>query len=48
LLGATNLLEGEALDPYTFARDSYLQRRRQLRYNGAPPPEALDALLDDF
>lgn len=48
LLGATNLLEGEALDPYAFARDSYLQRRRQLRYNGAPPPEALDALLDDF
>jgi phospholipid-binding lipoprotein MlaA len=48
LLGATNLLEGEALDPYAFARDSYLQRRRQLRYNGAPPPEALDALLDEF
>jgi len=48
LLGATNLLEGEALDPYAFARDSYLQRRRQLRYNGAPPPEVLDALLDDF
>ena len=48
LLGATNLLEGEVLDPYAFARDSYLQRRRQLRYNGAPPPEALDALLDDF
>ena len=48
LLGATNLLEGEALDAYAFARDSYLQRRRQLRYNGAPPPEVLDALLDDF
>jgi phospholipid-binding lipoprotein MlaA len=48
LLGATTLLEGEALDPYAFARDSYLQRRRQLRNNGAPSPEALDALLDDF
>lgn len=37
LLGATGLLDDIALDKYTFIRDAYLQRRRSLIYDGAPP-----------
>jgi phospholipid-binding lipoprotein MlaA len=39
LLDATTLLEAAALDPYEFLRDAYLQRRRNLVYDGAPPPD---------
>lgn len=39
LLAATTVLEAAALDPYTFTRDAYLQRRRNLVYDGNPPPE---------
>lgn len=39
LLDATNLLEGAALDKYTFVRDSWLQRRRSLVYDGNPPKQ---------
>ena len=39
LLQATQLLEGAALDKYQFIRDGYLQRRRNLIYDGNPPPE---------
>src|SRR5262245_11799185 len=38
LLGATDLVEKAALDPYEFVRDAYLQRRRSLVYDGNPPP----------
>lgn len=38
-LSATNLLEDVALDPYSFVRDAYLQRRQSLVYNGDPPEE---------
>jgi len=38
LLDATNLLEQAALDRYTFVRDAYFQRRRNLIYDGNPPP----------
>ncbi|WP_455284569.1 MlaA family lipoprotein [Cupriavidus necator] len=37
LLGASNLLEQAALDKYSFLRDSYLQRREYLVYDGNPP-----------
>jgi phospholipid-binding lipoprotein MlaA len=37
LLDATNILEQAALDKYTFVRDSWLQRRRSLVYDGNPP-----------
>ncbi|WP_373378696.1 VacJ family lipoprotein [Cupriavidus nantongensis] len=37
LLGASNLLEQAALDKYSFLRDSYLQRRQYLIYDGNPP-----------
>ncbi len=39
LLGATQLLGEVALDRYQFVRDAYLQRRRNLVYDGNPPPE---------
>ena len=37
LLGATSLLGAAALDKYSFLRDSYLQRREYLVYDGNPP-----------
>ena len=41
-LGTEKLVEQAALDPYTFIRRSYLQRRRYLVYDGHPPPEKED------
>lgn len=38
LLDATTLLK-TTLDPYQFMRDAYLQRRKNLIYDGNPPPE---------
>ncbi|MBB2920883.1 MlaA family lipoprotein [Cupriavidus alkaliphilus] len=43
LLGASNLLEQAALDKYSFLRDSYLQRRQYLIYDGNPPGADDDA-----
>jgi len=37
LLDAGRLLEEAALDRYVFLRDAYLQRRRNLVYDGEPP-----------
>jgi len=39
LLEASAILETAALDPYDFVRDAYLQRRRNLVYDGNPPDE---------
>ena len=39
LLDSTKILEEAALDPYEFQRDAYLQRRRNLVYDGNPPAE---------
>jgi phospholipid-binding lipoprotein MlaA len=39
LLEASKILETAALDPYEFVRDGYLQRRRNLVYDGNPPDE---------
>jgi len=39
LLDTSKILETAALDPYEFLRDAYLQRRRNLVYDGAPPPD---------
>jgi phospholipid-binding lipoprotein MlaA len=44
LLAAGRLLDDIALDPYTFMRDGYLQRRRSLIYDGDPPEETDEAL----
>jgi phospholipid-binding lipoprotein MlaA len=37
LLDATRVFDGAALDRYQFLRDGYLQRRRNLVYDGNPP-----------
>ncbi len=37
LLGATSIVEGIALDKYSFIRDAYIARRRSLVYDGDPP-----------
>lgn len=42
LLAASKVLEAAALDPYIFVRDAYLQRRRNLVYDGNPPREEED------
>ncbi len=39
LLDSTKILDEAALDPYEFQRDAYLQRRRNLVYDGNPPTE---------
>jgi len=40
-LSASRLLESAALDPYTYTREAYLQRRQFYVYDGDPP-------MDDF
>lgn len=35
---AQSLVQQAALDPYTFVREAYIQRRRNLVYDGDPPP----------
>lgn len=42
LLDSTKILDEAALDPYEFQRDAYLQRRRNLVYDGNPPPQKDD------
>lgn len=37
LLSATQVLEGIALDKYSFVRDAYVARRRNLVHDGDPP-----------
>lgn len=44
LLDASDVLT-TALDPYQFMRDGYLQRRKNLIFDGNPPPE-LDAITE--
>ncbi len=47
LLEASNILDTAALDPYEFVRDAYLQRRRNLVYDGNPPADrAFDLELE--
>ena len=41
-LGATSLIDEASLDPYTFVRRAYLQRREYLVYDGSPPPPKED------
>ena len=39
LLKATSMLEEAALDRYTFARDAFLQNRRNNIFDGNPPQD---------
>jgi phospholipid-binding lipoprotein MlaA len=45
LLPAEKVIEEAALDKYSYMRDAYLQRRRSLIYDGAPPRDDLDSAL---
>ncbi len=36
-LGAEDVIQGSALDPYTFVRDAYLQKRQSDVFDGDPP-----------
>ena len=47
LLGASDVLEQAALDPYAFTRDAYLQKRINDIYDGQPPPEQDVPSLED-
>ena len=47
LLTASKVLDEAALDPYTFLRDGYLQRRQYLIYDGDPPLD-YDEFDDEF
>jgi phospholipid-binding lipoprotein MlaA len=38
-LNASNVLEGAALDSYSFQRDAYFQRQRNVQFDGNPPDE---------
>lgn len=40
LLDASSILDQVALDPYTFTRDAFLQRRQNDVYDGYPPDDA--------
>lgn len=40
LLEASKILDQVALDPYTFTRDAFLQRRQNAVYDGYPPDDA--------
>ena len=41
-LAAGRLMEGAAIDSYSFLREAYLQRQRYLDFDGNPPAEPLD------
>lgn len=46
LLGASEVVEGAALDKYLFVRDAHLQRRRSLVYDGNPPEKEQEVRWD--
>lgn len=47
LLSASKILQQAALDPYSFRRDAYLQRRQYLIYDGTPPSSTNQDIIDD-
>ena len=49
VLLATDVRDEASLDPYTFPREAFYQRRRDAVFNGEPPVEAgFDLLLEEF
>lgn len=42
LLPATRMVDQIAIDPYSFTRDAYIQRRNSLIHNGNPPLPSLE------
>jgi phospholipid-binding lipoprotein MlaA len=47
LLGDSNLRDEAALDPYSFTREAFLQRREFLIHDGNPPVEGYESIFDD-
>ena len=47
LIEATNIRDEAAVDPYSFTREAYLQKRRYLIYDGNPPPEGYDDIFEN-
>ncbi len=47
LLTATKIIEEAAVDHYAFVRDAFLQRRRNLIFDGNPPPGPDDDLFEE-
>jgi phospholipid-binding lipoprotein MlaA len=45
LLAAGELMDEAAIDPYSFVRDAYLQRRRTLVFDGNPPAAEEDDII---
>lgn len=49
LLQASRVLDSASLDPYSFMRDAYLQRRQSLVHDGNPPiAEEFDPFAEEF
>jgi phospholipid-binding lipoprotein MlaA len=46
LLPAEKVIEEAALDKYSYIRDGYLQRRRSLIHDGAPPRDDVDSAAE--
>ncbi len=46
LLETTEFVDEAALDPYSFTREAYLQRREYLIHDGDPPAEDFDEMFD--
>jgi phospholipid-binding lipoprotein MlaA len=42
LTGPMRIRDQAAIDPYLFVREGFLQQRKHLIYDGAPPPESYD------
>lgn len=47
LLDETSIRDEAAVDPYSFTREAYLQRREFLIHDGNPPSIDFDALFED-
>lgn len=47
LLKDTSLRDEAAVDPYSFTREAYLQRRKYLIYDGKLPNDSIDDMFND-
>ena len=47
LLEATNIRDEAAVDPYTFTREAYMQRRQYLIYDTNPPVEGYEEIFEN-
>lgn len=48
LLHASSIIEKSSTDAYLFTREAYLQRRRNLVYDGNPPEDEGEESMDEF